>query len=48
MSTPNHPIHIPFNRLSLVGREMEYLQMAIQSGHVSGDGSFTKRCHQLL
>ncbi|TLN03328.1 dTDP-4-amino-4,6-dideoxygalactose transaminase, partial [bacterium] len=41
-------MHIPFNRLSLVGREMEYLQMAIQSGHVSGDGSFTKRCHQLL
>lgn len=48
MSTPTHPIRIPFNRLSLVGREMEYLQMAIQSGHVSGDGSFTKRCHQLL
>jgi len=48
MSTPMHPIRIPFNRLSLVGREMDYLQMAIQSGHVSGDGSFTKRCHQLL
>ncbi len=48
MSTQTHPIHIPFNRLSLVGHEMEYLQMAIQSGHVSGDGSFTKRCHQLL
>ncbi|GAP13458.1 TDP-4-keto-6-deoxy-D-glucose transaminase [Longilinea arvoryzae] len=46
-SNPN-PIQIPFNRLSLVGSEIEYLQSAIQSGHVSGDGSFTKRCHQLL
>ncbi len=41
-------IQIPFNRLSLVGSEIEYLQAAIQSGHVSGDGSFTKRCHRLL
>lgn len=40
--------NIPFNRLSLVGREMEYLQAAIESGHVSGDGLFTKRCHQFL
>lgn len=48
MSTSSNPIQIPFNRLSLVGREIEYLQMAIQSGHVSGDGSFTRRCHQLL
>lgn len=48
MSTPAPAIRIPFNRLSLVGREMEYLQTAIQSGHVSGDGDFTRRCHALL
>jgi dTDP-4-amino-4,6-dideoxygalactose transaminase len=48
MSETPASLHIPFNRLSLVGREIEYLQAAIASGHVSGDGPFTKRCHQFL
>jgi len=42
------PITIPFNRPSLVGREMEYMAEAIANGHISGDGEFTRRCHQLL
>lgn len=42
------PITIPFNRPSLVGRETEYLAEAIANGHISGDGEFTRRCHQLL
>lgn len=27
---------------------MEYLAQAIANGHISGDGEFTRRCHQLL
>ena len=33
---------------SIVGRELEYIQQSIHSGHVSGDGMFTQRCHELL
>ena len=37
---------IPFGRSSLVGREIEYITQATAGGHLSGDGEFTKRCHQ--
>jgi dTDP-4-amino-4,6-dideoxygalactose transaminase len=39
---------IPFNRPSLVGTEYGYMAQALQNGHISGDGAFTKRCHALL
>jgi dTDP-4-amino-4,6-dideoxygalactose transaminase len=39
---------IPFNRPSFEGREHEYIAAAIASGHISGDGMFTKRCHHYL
>ena len=39
---------IPFNRATLVGRELELLREAIQSGHLSGDGQFARRCELLL
>lgn len=39
---------IPFNRPSIVGREFEYLQDAIQRGQLSGDGHYTQQCHALL
>ncbi|MDX2043158.1 MAG: dTDP-4-amino-4,6-dideoxygalactose transaminase [Acidobacteriota bacterium] len=42
------PAIIPFNRPSLVGKEMDYLAQAVANGHISGDGGFTKRCHRLL
>jgi dTDP-4-amino-4,6-dideoxygalactose transaminase len=41
-------MNIPFNRPHLTGREHEYMAEAVRNGHISGDGSFTKRCHQLL
>lgn len=41
-------IQIPFNRPSLVGREVEYLLDAVRKGHLSGDGDYTKKCHALL
>lgn len=39
---------VPFNRVSPVGRELEYMSAAIEGGHVSGNGPFTRRCEELL
>jgi len=39
---------IPFNRPCLVGNEYKYIAQAIADGHASGDGPFTRRCHELL
>ena len=46
-STASKPtVAIPFNRCSPVGRELEYVQQAMASGILSGDGQFTKKCHE--
>ena len=39
---------IPFNKPPFLGSEFEYMREAIGSGHISGDGSFTKRCSAAL
>ncbi|HXU72926.1 MAG TPA: dTDP-4-amino-4,6-dideoxygalactose transaminase [Polyangia bacterium] len=39
---------IPFNRPGLVGDEERYVAEAMRSGHLSGDGPFSRRCHALL
>ena len=39
---------IPFNKPSLVGREIDYLHEAIERGQLSGDGHFTRLCSQRL
>lgn len=39
---------ISFNRPTSVGKESEYMQKALQSDHISGDGQFTKKSHALL
>ena len=39
---------IPFNKPHLTGREMLYIGEALSSGALSGDGSFTKRCHAMM
>jgi dTDP-4-amino-4,6-dideoxygalactose transaminase len=39
---------IPFNRFCPIGTEFGYVQQAIDQLHVSGDGPFTKKCHQIL
>ena len=38
----------PFNRPCLTGNEYKYIAKAIANGHTSGDGPFTRRCHELL
>jgi dTDP-4-amino-4,6-dideoxygalactose transaminase len=42
------PIKIPFNKPCFAGKELAYITQAIDSGRIAGDGSFTKRCHNLL
>jgi dTDP-4-amino-4,6-dideoxygalactose transaminase len=39
---------IPFNKPSFAGNENRYIAEALERGHISGDGHFTKRCHALL
>lgn len=39
---------IPFNRPSMQGNEQIYMAQALANGHISGDGSFTRKCHALL
>jgi len=39
---------IPFNRPCLTGNEYSYIAQAIANGHASGDGPFTRKCHELL
>jgi len=39
---------IPFNRPCLAGNEYNYIAQAIANGHASGDGPFTRRCHEFL
>ncbi|MBL7961705.1 dTDP-4-amino-4,6-dideoxygalactose transaminase [bacterium] len=39
---------IPFNKPFLVGKETEYIRQAVESGKISGDGIFTKRCHEFF
>ena len=39
---------IPFNKPYIAKNEFEYIRQAIESNHISGDGSFTKKCNQFL
>jgi dTDP-4-amino-4,6-dideoxygalactose transaminase len=39
---------VDFNNPVPVGKELEYIAQAVQSGHISGDGPFTKKCHAFL
>lgn len=39
---------IPFNRPALVGTELDHVRKAIEGGHSSGDGPYTRRCNELL
>lgn len=37
---------IPFNKPYLHGRELVYIAQSVASGKISGDGIFTKKCHE--
>ena len=39
---------IPYNKPFLVGKELEYIKEAIESGKISGNGQFTRKCQQFF
>src|SRR4051812_4379370 len=39
---------IPFNRPHVTGKEHAYIDEAVGNHQLSGDGPFTKRCHQWM
>jgi dTDP-4-amino-4,6-dideoxygalactose transaminase len=41
-------LNIPFNKPFMTGRELGYIADAHANGHLSGDGPYTKRCHEWL
>ena len=44
----NNTYNVPFNRPTIVGKELYYISQTIHHGHSAGDGEFTKRCRKLL
>ena len=39
---------IPFNKPHITGREIDYINDAISTGKISGNGIYTKRCHDFF
>ena len=39
---------IPFNKPFIVGKELDNIAQAVAESHISGDGPFTRRCHEWL
>jgi dTDP-4-amino-4,6-dideoxygalactose transaminase len=39
---------IPFNKPYLSGKETQYIEEAVQSGKISGNGLFTQKCQHFL
>ena len=39
---------IPFNKPYFSGNEINYIRQAIGSGHISGNGEFTRKCHRFF
>jgi dTDP-4-amino-4,6-dideoxygalactose transaminase len=39
---------IPFNKPTIVGKELFYISEAIHNGDSAGDAGFTQKCHRLL
>lgn len=39
---------IPFNKPSLLGKELDLISDSVRGGWISGDGPFTKKCEQFL
>ena len=41
-------MRINFNRPTVTGKELDYISEALELHHISGDGTFTRRCHAWL
>ncbi|MEO8397979.1 MAG: aminotransferase class I/II-fold pyridoxal phosphate-dependent enzyme, partial [Chloroflexota bacterium] len=41
-------MQIPFNKPAMMGNELNYIADAVRSGKISGDATYSKKCHALL
>lgn len=41
-------MRIPFNKPYMTGDELQYIKEAVVSGHISGNGIFTGKCHDFF
>jgi len=41
-------MQIPFNKPYITGKETQYIQNAVELGHISGNGFFTKECQTIF
>lgn len=48
MKTNTNREMIPFNKPYLTGKEMHYMYQAVYSGHISGNGQYTKKCQRFF
>ncbi|WCP67259.1 dTDP-4-amino-4,6-dideoxygalactose transaminase [Vibrio tubiashii] len=48
MNKPTESLTVPFNRPPVTGRELSYIEQAIASSKLSGDGHFAKKCENWL
>ncbi len=39
---------IPFNKPHITGKEVHYIYDAVASGHISGNGKYTKMCQKFF
>ena len=39
---------IPFNKPFIAGRELYHISQAVLSGHLAGNGAFTRKCQEFL
>lgn len=42
----SNSLKIPYNKPFIAGKELYYIAQAVVDGHLSGDGYYTKLCHQ--
>lgn len=40
--------YIPFNKPFIIGQELKFIKEAVDSGKISGNGKFTKLCHDFF
>lgn len=39
---------VPFNKPCFIGKELDYISQAVKFGKISGDGIFSKKCHDFF
>ena len=44
----NMNYRIPFNKPFIIGKELYYIAQSVMSGHISGDGYYSKKCEGFL